>query len=702
MASPENGNQEPGSDRRPDDEGPKSMPLGMLMLLLLCVGVLLIWIFNSSGHAGTEIRYDFFITQLDAKNVTEVEATQNVIEGKWVKIPDKDGDTEFTEEFHVTLPDWAVEDPEFRKRLTGVKQSARSSGLSAGTQIMLWLIMPAMLLVFFFVMMRRNSDPMGSGFLGTFSRSPAKRFQSSDQRTTFKDVAAMDQAKSELMEIVEFLKSPAKFQRLGAQIPKGVLLVGSPGTGKTLMARAIAGEAGVPFYSINGSEFIQMFVGVGASRVRDLFQNAKDHSPCIIFIDEIDAVGRHRGAGLGGGHDEREQTLNQILSEMDGFEQTASVIVVAATNRPDVLDPALMRPGRFDRHVTVERPTKEGREQILKVHTKKVPLGDDIKLKEIAQSTTGFTGAELKNLVNEAALLAVRANRNCVNTIDFERAKDRVLMGPKREEKLTQQARRMTAYHEAGHALVGWFLQGMHEVEKVSIIPRGRMLGVTQFQPNEENLNVGEQRLQNHLAMTMGGRAAEKLIFEEFSVGAEGDLKDGTALARRMVARWGMSPLIGPVAYRQSEDHPFLGKEIHEHREFSEETARVIDQEVTALMTRAQETASILLTERRDELELITDQLMEHEVLNRDDLMRLLGKPAGYEERDESEEQDEAEAGLESVEGPAGLSDESSDEEDVSIESETIDEKLADQNELGTVDEKLLNQANRQLREGDS
>ena len=710
MAPSENGNQEPNNSQRPEQQEPPPgrMPPGMMLLLIVGAGVLLIWSLTSSPYAGTEVRYDFFITQLDAGNVAEVEATDDLVEGKWSRIPPKDGKTEFEEEFHLILPIWAQEDPELRAKLAKVKQSAQPAGLSTSTQIMLWLIMPAMLLVFFLFMMRRNSDPMGSGFLGSFSRSPAKKFQSSEQRTTFKDVAAMEQAKYELMEVVEFLKNPAKFQRLGAQIPNGVLLIGPPGTGKTLLARAIAGEAGVPFYSINGSEFIQMFVGVGASRVRDLFQNAKDHSPCIIFIDEIDAVGRHRGAGLGGGHDEREQTLNQILSEMDGFEQTSSVIVVAATNRPDVLDPALMRPGRFDRHVTVDRPTKEGREQILKVHTKKVPLGDDIKLKDVAKSTTGFSGAELKNLVNEAALLAVRADRNCVSTEDFEQAKDRVLMGPKREEKLTQKSRRMTACHEAGHALVGWFLPGINEVHKVTIIPRGRALGVTQFQPDEEDLHMGEERLHNHLAMSMGGRAAEKLVYDEFPAGAEADLKEASSLARRMVSRWGMSDKIGPVAFRQGEEHPFLGKEIHEAREFSDETAHAIDEEIEAFLRRAEKVAMDLLTARREQLDLLTDELMEHESLTRDDLIRLLGKPAGFEEDEEeaSESTDDTSAKDEATaasEGPAGLADEApGGDDDVSLESETIDEKLVEQQDLGTIDEAVMNQAKKEISEGEA
>ncbi|HSG72364.1 MAG TPA: ATP-dependent zinc metalloprotease FtsH, partial [Planctomycetaceae bacterium] len=392
--------------------------------------------------------------------------------------------------------------------------------------------------------------------LGSYTRSPAKKFQADSKRTTFDDVAGMEQAKRELMEVVEFLKEPEKFQKLGATIPKGVLLMGAPGTGKTLMARATAGEAGVPFYSINGSEFIQMFVGVGASRVRDLFQTAKQSAPSILFIDEIDAVGRVRGAGVGGGHDEREQTLNQILSEMDGFEQTEAVIVIAATNRPDVLDPALLRPGRFDRHITVDRPTKKGRVGILKVHSRHVPLDADVDLEEIAGGTIGFSGADLKNLVNEAALNATRRNANRVTRDDFEIARDRVLMGPVREESMNEKERRMTAGHEAGHALIAWLLEELDPLHKVTIVPRGRALGVTQLLPDEERYSVGEKKLHSQLTMMLGGRAAEKLLFDEYTAGAEDDLKRATAIARRMVAYWGMSETIGPVAFRQGEEHP--------------------------------------------------------------------------------------------------------------------------------------------------
>jgi cell division protease FtsH len=477
--------------------------------------------------------------------------------------------------------------------------------------------------------MRRNVDPLGGGMMGNFIRSQAKRFQPSDQRTTFQDVAALEQAKLELQEIVEFLKTPGKFERLGARIPKGVLLMGPPGTGKTLLARAVAGEAGVPFFSINGSEFIQMFVGVGASRVRDLFRTAKESSPCILFIDEIDAVGRERGAGFGGGHDEREQTLNQILSEMDGFLQTEAVIILAATNRPDVLDPALLRPGRFDRHVTIDRPTREGRVAILKVHCRKVPLADDVDLDSIASGTIGFSGADLRNLVNEAALLAARASKNAVQMEDFEHARDKILLGPLREDILNEQEKEITAYHEAGHALLAWLLPEVDLIHKVTIIPRGRSLGVTQLLPDEERYNAGEKRLHAQLAFIFGGRAAERLMFDEYSAGAEDDLRQATQLARRMVAHWGMSEVIGPVAFRQGEEHPFLGKEIHEQRKFSEETAHIIDQEVQRFLTADQERAVHLLSEHRDDLDRLAHALLEQESMGQVELKALLGERFG-------------------------------------------------------------------------
>ena len=522
----------------------------------------------------------------------------------------------------------SLEDPELRNRLRNVpKFKAEDATPQLFSQFLFGsLFLMGMLLVVFFIM-RRSMDPSGTSFIGSFGKAGAKRFKLSDHHTTFADVAAMESAKGELMEIVEFLKTPEKYHKLGAQIPKGVLLMGSPGTGKTLLARATAGEAGVPFFTINGSEFIQMFVGVGASRVRDLFLQARENSPCIIFVDEIDAVGRVRGAGLGGGHDEREQTLNQILSEMDGFQATESVIVLAATNRPDVLDPALLRPGRFDRHITIDRPTKDGRLQILKVHVRKVPLADDVDLARVAASTIGFSGAELKNLVNEAALNAVRSERSAVTSEDFDISHDRVLMGAKREEVLTEHEREMTAYHEAGHALVSWFLPDVDPVHKVTIIPRGRALGVTQLLPEEDRYHYGEKRMHAQMEMMLGGRAAEKLVFDEYSAGAEDDLKRATSLARRMVAHWGMSDVIGPVAFRQGEEHPFLGKEIHEAREFSEETAHTIDVEVQRFLTDAADRAFKLLSEHRPDMDAIAQALLKNESIDHADMAELLGEP---------------------------------------------------------------------------
>ncbi len=479
-------------------------------------------------------------------------------------------------------------------------------------------------------MMRRARDQFDGGILGSFVKSPAKRHDKSKQRTTFEEVAGLENAKAELQEIVEFLKSPEKFQRLGGRIPKGVLLNGPPGTGKTLLARAVAGEAGVPFFSISGSEFIQMFVGVGASRVRDMFKTAKENSPCILFIDEIDAVGRVRGAGLGGGHDEREQTLNQILTEMDGFSPSESVIVLAATNRPDVLDPALLRPGRFDRHVTVDRPTKKGRLEILKVHSRNIPLADDVDLDGIARGTVGMSGADLANLVNEAALLATREDKDKVDMADFDAARDKVLMGAKREEVITDKVKRMTAYHEIGHALVAWLLPLANPVHKVTIIPRGRTLGVTQFLPTDEDtVSISHSEAQAQLAMVLGGRAAERLIYDDQTAGVAGDLKSATRLARAMVTQWGMSNVVGPVFFRDGEEHPFLGREMTESRDHSEHTAQLIDEEVSRILREADDRAFSLLEEHRDDLERLTEALIEREVLSVGEIEALIGKRPG-------------------------------------------------------------------------
>jgi cell division protease FtsH len=491
-------------------------------------------------------------------------------------------------------------------------------------------LMPAvLLLVMFLFLLPRFRDPLGGGFLSNYIKSPAKRYERSKLRITFDDVAGMQNAKSELQEIVEFLRSPEKFQRLGAVVPKGVLLVGPPGTGKTLLARAVAGEAGVPFFSINGSEFIQMFVGVGASRVRDMFKTAKENAPCILFIDEIDAVGRMRGAGVGGGSDEREQTLNQILSEMDGFTPTETVIVMAATNRPDVLDSALLRPGRFDRHITIDRPTWQGRQAILKVHTRNKPLADEVNLESIARAMIGMTGADLRNLANEAALLATREGKSKIDRSDFERAADRVLMGARREELLTPEGKRKIAYHEAGHAVVGWLEPEADPPHKVSIIPRGRALGVTFSTPDEERYHYGKDYWMARLAVLMGGRAADRLIHGQAFSGHEDDLKQATRWARYMVTHWGMSDRLGPMAFRIGEEHVFLGKEIQESRDFSEGTAAIIDEEVQRILREADEHAYNLLQTNRDKVERLVDALMRREELLREEIELILRETNG-------------------------------------------------------------------------
>jgi cell division protease FtsH len=493
-----------------------------------------------------------------------------------------------------------------------------------GTALMVVLPAALLLAVFLFILPRFR-DPLGGGFLSNYIKSPAKRYDRGKMRVTFEDVADMQGAKGELQEVVEFLRSPEKFQRLGAQVPKGVLLVGPPGTGKTLLARAVAGEAGVPFFSISGSEFIQMFVGVGASRVRDMFKTAKENAPCILFIDEIDAVGRMRGAGVGGGSDEREQTLNQILSEMDGFTPTESVIVMAATNRPDVLDSALLRPGRVDRHITIDRPTWQGRLAILKVHTRNKPLADDVNLEQIARSMIGMTGADLRNLTNEAALLATREGKSKIGRLDFERAADRVLMGPKREEVLTAEGKRRTAYHEAGHALVSWLEPEADPPHKVTIIPRGRALGVTFSMPEEERYHLGMDYFKARLVVLMGGRAADRLVYKQAFSGHEDDLKQATRLARYMVTHWGMSDRLGPMAFRVGEEHVFLGKEIQEPKDFSEGTAQIIDEEVSRILREADERAYHFLESNRDKLDALVEALLQKEELLKEEIDEILG-----------------------------------------------------------------------------
>jgi cell division protease FtsH len=621
--------------RQPQDTDGKppllSRPFGLPIVVLIILGAVALATFLTSAATigTTSIPYDEFVAQARKGNIASVIISGDQIEGAFVsELPaDEAAERKALKTFRVTLTPYLREGfdrlmQEQPKIRTEVRPPADGTGFLLG----LYLLVPLLLMAGFWMTLRRARDPLGgAGFLGSFSKSPAKRYAAGDKQVTFADVAGLDQVKADLQEIVEFLKDPKKFQRLGGRVPKGVLLMGPPGTGKTLLARAVAGEAGVPFFSISGSEFIQMFVGVGASRVRDMFKTAKDAAPAILFVDEIDAVGRVRGAGLGGGHDEREQTLNQILSEMDGFSPTESVIVLAATNRPDVLDPALLRPGRFDRHVTVDRPNQKARLELFRVHTRTVPLAADVDLGRLAGGTVGLTGADIRNLVNEAALWATRNDKNAVDASDFEYARDKVLMGPKREDVLAGREKTMTAYHEAGHALGAWLLPGVDKLHKVTIIPRGRALGVTQLVPEEDRMNVGETDLHNRLAFILAGRAAEKLVFGEYSAGAENDLMQATRIARKMVSHWGMSDKLGPVSCQSSHEHPFLGRDVYEQREFSEHTAQIIDEEVARVLGEAAERAVELLLENRDKLDRLAAELEAREMLDDTEVVEIIG-----------------------------------------------------------------------------
>jgi cell division protease FtsH len=529
--------------------------------------------------------------------------------------------------FETVMPSFG--DPELLGQLE--KQNVT---IEAETQQRSWFwsliigFLPWLLIIGFFVYsskkLRERMGGLGGGGPFGFGKSKAKLYTKSASDVTYDDVAGLANPKKELQEVVEFLKNPSKYSALGGELPRGILLVGPPGTGKTLMARATAGEAGVPFYSISGSEFIEMFVGVGASRVRDMFNNAKKDAPSIIFIDEIDSIGRVRGTGLGGGHDEREQTLNQILSEMDGFAPHESVVVMAATNRPDVLDPALVRPGRFDRQITLELPQKKARREILAIHAKKVTLADDVDLNLIADRTVGFSGAELRNLVNEAALLAGRKGKNQVEEEDFDEGRDKIIMGVEREDLMSDEEKEVIAYHESGHALMAKLLPGSDPLDKVTIIPRGRSLGATEQIPSEDRHNLKRSYLLNRVAIMLGGRAAERVVFEETTSGAGDDLKKATQLVRRMVCQWGMSDRLGPVAYRQGETHPFLGREMAEPKDFSEETARLIDDEIRRITKEMEEKAEETLKSNREQLDALARALLEHETVSREDVDKLL------------------------------------------------------------------------------
>ncbi len=626
--------QEKQTDPTPKPTSTRQNPFQWVILLLLGLGTVLLLV--SAWDSQTEISYSEFLDELHADNLAKVIIKGRQVSGEFRKPrqpPSKNSEDSSSSNakpqslFTCTLPPQVGES--LLAELAEKKVDISSVDLTEYDDLymILWLALVVMLFFFVWTMIRRSREQMmGGGMLGGVVKSPARRYDADAESVQFDDVAGLENVKQDLQEIVQFLKEPEKFHRLGAQVPKGVLLMGPPGTGKTLLARAVAGEANVPFFSINGSEFIQLFVGVGAGRVRDMFKTAQESAPAILFIDEIDAVGRQRGAGLGGGHDEREQTLNQILSEMDGFSTTSSVIVLAATNRPDVLDPALLRPGRFDRHVTVERPTIDGRRELFELHSRQVPVTEDVDFEKLARATVGLTGADIRNLVNEAALWATRHDKDKVDMDDYEYARDKVLMGACREDILSDQEKELTAYHEAGHALLAWLIPDSDLVHKVTIIPRGMALGVTHLVPDEDRHNISQRELAARLTMMLGGRTAEKMQFDQYSAGAENDLKEATKLARRMVTRWGMSERIGPVAYGNSEENPFLGREIvQEHRDFSERTAQIIDEEVAKILHASADRAQSILQEHRDKLACLANELLEQEVLDTEQIEQLIG-----------------------------------------------------------------------------
>ncbi len=589
-----------------------------LWLSVFLIFAILFKAVDSNQRPNKALKFSQFIELVQQGKVAEVTfKNEDVIVGK-LKEP-VDGRTSFE-----TVGD--TKNPVFTEILKANKliPDYEQAEKTPFWQQMLVSWFPMLLLFFvFFIFMRQIQS--GGGKAMSFGKSKARMLNESNRKFTFKDVAGAEEAKQDLEEIVHFLKDPKKFTRLGGRIPKGVLLMGPPGTGKTLLAKAVAGEAGVPFFSISGSDFVEMFVGVGASRVRDLFEQGKKHAPCIIFIDEIDAVGRHRGAGLGGGHDEREQTLNQLLVEMDGFEGNEGVILVAATNRPDVLDPALLRPGRFDRRVVVSNPDLKGREEILKVHTRKVPLDPKVELSIIARGTPGFSGADLENLVNEAALIAARKDKKFVELHDLEDAKDKVLMGSERKSLvLSEQERKTTAFHEAGHTLVGRSLPGTDPIHKVTIIPRGMALGVTQTLPREDRVSMDKVKAENMIAFLMGGRVAEEAVFNQKTTGAGNDIERATEFARRMVCEWGMSDILGPLTFGKKEEAIFLGREISQHRDYSEQTAQTIDREVRDIVERNYQRARQLVAENIAALHRIAEALLEYETIDGEEVDRLI------------------------------------------------------------------------------
>jgi cell division protease FtsH len=588
--------------------------LAVWMVIGLIV-ILLFNLFQANPPSREEIVFSDFLRKVESGEVREVAIKGNQLSGRL-----SDGSAFRT---------YTVDYPDMVKLLRdrGVRIIVRPPDNNPWYAVFLQWV-PMLLFIGVWVFFMRQMQGGGAKAL-SFGKARARLISEKQNKITFQDVAGVDEAKEELREIIEFLKDPQKFQKLGGKIPKGVLLVGPPGTGKTLLAKAIAGEANVPFFSISGSDFVEMFVGVGASRVRDLFGQGKKHAPCIIFMDEIDAVGRHRGAGLGGGHDEREQTLNQLLVEMDGFETNEGVILIAATNRPDVLDPALLRPGRFDRQVVVPRPDVGGRGEILRVHTRRIPLAPDVELKVVARGTPGFSGADLANLVNEAALLAARQNKKSVEMLDFENAKDKVLMGVERRSMIiSEEEKRTIAYHEAGHALVADFLPGTDPVHKVTIIPRGRALGLTQQLPIDDKYNYSKEYLVNRIIILLGGRSAEEIVLSQQTTGAGDDLEKATEMARKMVCEWGMSDRLGPLTFGKQEEQIFLGREFARHKDYSEATAVMIDSEIKGIVTNCAARARQIIEENLEKLHSLARALLERESLGGEEIARILrGRP---------------------------------------------------------------------------
>jgi cell division protease FtsH len=587
-------------------------------LLFIATWFLVLQLFNRGSRA-VDIPYSIFVQELKRGNIIQVTITEKSIKGTF-KSPITTEEKENFTEFATLMP---FEDPELANELVKYDVTLVAKQKSSWTDIVVSII-PWLLLIGIWIFFIRQMQSGQNRALG-FGRSRAKVLLENKPSVTFNDVAGVEEAKEELQEVIEFLREPRKFTRLGGRIPKGVLLLGPPGTGKTLMAKAVAGEARVPFISISGSDFVEMFVGVGASRVRDLFDQAKRNSPCIIFIDEIDAVGRLRGAGLGGGHDEREQTLNQLLVEMDGFVTNEGVILMAATNRPDILDPALLRPGRFDRVVVLDRPDVRGREGILKVHTRRKPLAEDVKIDVLARGTPGFSGADLANMVNEAALLAARRNKQKIAMPEFEDAKDKILMGVERKSLLiSDDEKKLTAFHECGHVLVAKSLPGMDPIHKVTIIPRGMALGITQALPIDERRTYSKTYCLNQLAFMLGGRASEKIILGDLSTGAGNDIEKATKLARKMVCEWGMSGKLGPLSYGEKQEEIFLGREIGMHRDYSEETAREIDMEVKRIVEEAETLAETIVKKNQSKLKTLAKMLLEKEILSGDEVDKIL------------------------------------------------------------------------------